>query len=97
MTGWDRRPRVEHPVFWETWQKPNVGLEKFYRAPTAAELQQHLRRALAWVKAYPNAAPARAILIYAWNENDEGGWLVPALQDGDWRVKAAGTALKNNR
>jgi hypothetical protein len=21
--------------------------------------------------------PANAIIIYAWNENDEGGWLIP--------------------
>jgi hypothetical protein len=32
MTGWDRRPRVEQPVFWERWQLPNAGIEKFYRA-----------------------------------------------------------------
>ena len=93
MTGWDRRPRVERPVFWESWQRPHAGIEKFYHAPTAEELEQHLRRAVAWVLAHPDAAPGKAILIYAWNENDEGGWLVPTLEEGEWRVRAVGRAL----
>lgn len=97
MTGWDRRPRVEHPVFWETWQQPNVGIEKFYRAPTAEELSQHLRHAIEWVQTHPEATPAKAILIYAWNENDEGGWLVPSLEEGDWRVQAVKNVLQNDR
>jgi hypothetical protein len=67
-------PRVEQPVFWETWQRPNVGIEKFYQAPTETELAHHLAGAVAWVEAHPDAAPAKAALIYAWNENDEGGW-----------------------
>lgn len=90
MTGWDRRPRVEQPVFWETWQKPNAGIEKFYAAPTAEELSQHSRHALEWVAAHPDGAAGKAILIYAWNENDEGGWLVPTKQDGTSRLRAIG-------
>ena len=77
MTGRDRRPRVERPVFWEPRQRPGDGIERFYRAPSPAELSRHVRNAVAWVAAHPDAAPANAILIYAWNENDEGGWLVP--------------------
>ena len=94
MTGWDRRPRVERPVFWETWQQPNAGIEKFYRAPTAEELAQHVTHAIAWVQVHPEATPAKAILIYAWNENDEGGWLVPSLEEGDWRVQAVKNVLR---
>jgi hypothetical protein len=96
MTGWDRRPRVERPVFWETQpsQQLNVGIEKYYHEPTAAELSLHLRHALMWVKAHPDAAPARAILIYAWNENDEGGWLVPTLKEGSWRLRAVREGLR---
>ncbi len=95
MSGWDRRPRVEHPVFWETWQKPNVDLGKFYAPPTPAELSSHLRAAVTWVGAHAAAAPAKAVLIYAWNENDEGGWLVPTLMDGSWRVQAVRRALQS--
>jgi hypothetical protein len=97
MAGWDRRPRVERPVFWETWQQPNVGIDKFYHAPTAAELSHHLADAVAWVRAHPDAAPAKVVLIYAWNENDEGGWLVPTLKDGSWRLQAVKNGLQNDR
>lgn len=55
---------------------------------------QNVQKAVAWVNARPDAAPARAILIYAWNENDEDGWLVPTRGDGDWRVRAVGQALR---
>ena len=94
MSGWDRRPRVERPVFWETWQQPGAGLEKFYRKASLDELTSHLRRAVQWVDSNRMAAAARAILIYAWNENDEGGWLVPTLGDGTSRLKAVRTALR---
>lgn len=77
MAGWDRRPRVENPVPWERWQRPGAGLDKYYQAPRPEELAAHLRRCLAWIERHPRAAPARTALIYAWNENDEGGWLVP--------------------
>jgi hypothetical protein len=88
MAGWDRRPRVEHPVPWETWQKPGDGIEKFYRAPSPAELAEHLAHGLDWVRHNPDAAPANTVLIYAWNENDEGGWIVPTLQEGTARLGA---------
>jgi len=34
--------------------------------------------------------PANAILIYAWNELDEGGWLVPTLSEGDAVCRRSG-------
>lgn len=83
-------------MFWESWQQPNAGIEKFYRAPTPAELTRHTSNAVAWVKNHPDATPGKAILIYAWNENDEGGWLVPTLEDGSWRLQAIRKALQNN-
>jgi hypothetical protein len=79
MAGWDRRPRVEHPVPWETWQKPGAGMEKFVVAPTPKELAAHIGDAMAWAGARPKQCPARTVLIYAWNEHDEGGWLCPTL------------------
>ena len=96
MTGWDRRPRVEQPVFWESWQKPDIGIDKFYRAPSPAELSHHLADALAWIRAHPGAAPARVVLIYAWNENDEGGWLVPTFGEGRRRLQAVRNVLQTD-
>lgn len=75
MAGWDRRPRVERPVPWEAWQKPNVGLDKFYVLPTPEELAAHVGEAMAWTE----RSPAKTVIVYAWNEHDEGGWLCPTL------------------
>jgi hypothetical protein len=76
--GWDRRPRVEHPVSWESADPPDA-IEQYYRAPTPGELAAHVRAALDWCARHADAADARGIVIYAWNEIDEGGWLVPSL------------------
>lgn len=94
MSGWDRRPRVERPVPWETWQKPGQGIEKFYETATPDELASHLLHALDWIKLHPKAAPANVALIYAWNENDEGGWLVPTLSEGTARLDAIRSVLR---
>jgi hypothetical protein len=75
-TGWDKRPRQDHPVSWEKdaayAQQPT-----FPAAATPTEIAAHLRRALAFVKANPAVCPANTIIVYAWNEHDEGGWLCP--------------------
>ena len=79
MAGWDRRPRVEQPVPWEKWQQPGVGIEKYYVLPTPAELAEHLRETMDWVTANRSRCPAQALIVYAWNEHDEGGFLCPTL------------------
>jgi hypothetical protein len=47
---------------------------------------------VAWTQANRDLNPANAIIIYGWNENDEGGWLIPTLKaDGsadDSRIQA---------
>lgn len=93
MVGWDRRPRVENPVPWEAWQRPGAGMDRFYREGSAEEIAAHLRRSLDWVAARPAIAPAGVALTYAWNENDEGGWLVPTLPFNASRLKALKHAL----
>jgi hypothetical protein len=79
MAGWDRRPRVEHPVPWESWQKPGAGLETYTVAPTPRELAGHIGEAMGWAEARPKQCPAQTVIVYAWNEHDEGGWLCPTL------------------
>lgn len=34
---------------------------------------------MSWFKTHPIKKSAERVFIYAWNEFDEGGWLVPAL------------------
>ena len=93
MTGWDRRPRVEHPVPWEHQQRPGAGIEYHFGMPRPDELAAHLRRALGWIMGQPAARRAPAALIYAWNENDEGGWLVPTIPCDERRLKALHATL----
>jgi hypothetical protein len=79
MAGWDVRPwegptgRGQQPG----WYFPDRTPEKF------ADL---LREAISWVDQYPQQTTAeRLILIYAWNEIGEGGYLVPTKGDPNGR------------
>ena len=75
-TGWDKRPRQDHPVSWEK----NAGYanqKTFPATATPDEIVAHLGRALTFVKAHPDICPTNTVIIYAWNEHDEGGWLCP--------------------
>jgi hypothetical protein len=83
--GWDTRPRNERPPSWmhgvpatpdptpPEQQKPLIDAV----TATPDELATHLREALEWTKLNRDINPSRAIIIYAWNEHDEGGWLSP--------------------
>ena len=61
-------------------------------------LAGHLKAALDWTATHRAAAPANAVIVYAWNKNDEGGWLVPTLKpDGTpdaGRIDAVGRMLR---
>lgn len=99
MSGWDRRPRIEHPVPWESsWQKPYEGMEKYFALPTPHELAGHVSDAMSWVRLHHETCPAKAVIIYAWNEHDEGGWLCPTLKEGggidNSRLEALGKFLR---
>ena len=85
--GWDPRPRVEHPTPWiKVTPRPDLTppaqQQPLVDAVTATpdQLAQHLRDALDWTKQNRDLNRANAIIIYGWNENDEGGWLIPTLQ-----------------
>lgn len=87
--GWDRRPRFDNPVPWEGV----AGSAACFAAPKPDELGAHVGEAVDWVRAHPKDAEAQAVLIYAWNEIDEGGWLVPTLAEGAARLDAIKEAL----
>ena len=83
--GWDTRPRNERPPSWmhgvhatpgstpPEQQKPLIDAV----TATPEELATHLREALEWTKQNRDINPSQVIIIYAWNEHDEGGWLSP--------------------
>ena len=97
MSGWDRRPRIEHPVPWERGQQPGAGLAYHFDTPRPQELTAHLRRAFTWMAGQPPRRKAPVALIYAWNENDEGGWLVPTIPCNTERLEALRAALAADR
>ena len=91
MAGWDRRPRVENPVPWEHF---GGTMDKYYDTPTPDELAAHVHAAVQWTHDHAPSCPAQAVIIYAWNEFDEGGWLCPTLSEGTARAEALGRALR---
>lgn len=105
-SGWDTRPRMENPPPWIGWVKADPDTTPPDRQTplrddviaTPAQLAAHLKNALAWTEANRDINPAGAVLIYAWNENDEGGWLMPTRgtdgQPDDSRILALRSVLR---
>jgi len=81
MVGWDTRPRQEHPVPWEHWAKPNSNPQEYFVLPTPQELAAHTQAAVDFIRNNPSACQSKLLLIYAWDECDEGGGLIPTLGD----------------
>lgn len=105
--GSDARPRGEHPPPWVKWVGPGTpdNTPPAEQKPlidgvtaTPEQLAAHLRAAIEWTRNNRDINPANAVIIYAWNENDEGGWLVPTLgADGKpdtSRIEAVGRVLR---
>lgn len=82
MQGWNRAPRIVRPVRWEASdQRPYQGILRKVPQPTSAELISHMAAAKTFIDAHPTECDAKAAIIYAWNEFDEGGYLCPTLGD----------------
>ncbi len=106
--GWDTRPRNERPPPWCTWvtatpdKTPPAQQKPLIDSVTATpdELAVHIREALDWTKANRDLNPANAVIIYGWNEHDEGGWLQPTLGTGgkpdESRIRALGQVLRRS-
>ncbi len=81
-TGWDKRPRKDHPVSWEKGHSYHTQ-KVFPSRAKPEEISSHLSRSLSFVKSNPRLCEANAVIIYAWNEYDEGGWIAPTrVADG---------------
>ena len=96
-TGWDKQPRKENPVSWEkdhAYHRQAV----FPARATPAEIASHLERALTFVQQHPRLCVANTVILYAWNEHDEGGWLAPTWTPGGKpdtaRLEAIGGVLR---
>ena len=83
MTGWDRRPRHVNPVPWER-RNSNKHPQVSFDQPTLPELAKHIKNA----RRFSLKKLSPAILVYAWNEFDEGGWMMPTVGDHGEKLKA---------
>ena len=84
--GADPSPRIVTPP-------SRGGYTASSHEPTPEEVGAHVTQVLHWIDANPGVDPARLVLIYAWNEFDEGGWICPTLFHGPDRLEAIRKAL----
>ncbi|MFD7159612.1 hypothetical protein ACFV9C_33785 [Kribbella sp. NPDC059898] len=87
-TGWDNRPRYDYPVSWIADYTPLK--DNWSQQATPAEIASHLGAAITWGAGHAASSPANTVLIYAWNEFDEGGWICPTL----YEIRDSGRPLR---
>lgn len=93
-TGLDQRPRFEHPVPWEGGIRPPPNVrDVYYETARPVEIARHLGNCLKWISDHPGSTGDQVCLIYAWNENDEGGWLIPTYPHDTSRIEAIRSVL----
>jgi hypothetical protein len=82
-SGWDARPRISDPGIGRLYQHG-----PWYEQPRAEQLSNLTEIGVEWVRNNVGCAEEQVLLFYAWNELDEGGWLVPTLAEGTSRIEA---------
>ncbi len=85
-TGWDPRPGYDYPPPW------GAGYKTAVTNGTPQEIAENLNTAIHWANSN-GSAESKVILIYAWNEFEEGGWLTPMLQGGAERLTAISSVM----
>lgn len=89
-SGWDPRPIWANPPSWY----PSTHTPYFTNA-TPQEVADNVRAAMDWDLVNPNVADANTVLVYAWNEFSEGGWIAPLIESagGTARLDAIKAAI----
>ena len=78
-TGWNPWPRIDNPVPWTGYAK-----RPYPPALTGDELMAGARRLRQWMNENPGSCVPGQMLVFAWNEFEEGGWICPTKgADGD--------------
>ena len=73
--GWDPTPFRDTPMPWY----PPVAKDFVGSTATPKQIVAGMDAAFSWIRANPTKVPANTLLIYAWNEHAEGGWLCPTF------------------
>jgi hypothetical protein len=85
--GWDRRP-------WEEDKLPPEKMSTWYPDRTPKLVEEFMRLGVRWLDEHSDkTTPERLLLIFAWNENGEGGYLTPTAVDGTNYLEAVQRAI----
>jgi hypothetical protein len=90
--GWDCRP-------WETlWQGAAKPQPRSCYSPdrTPPQLYRHVCKASEWIKNNQSHALGDLAIVYAWNENGEGGYIEPTIGDGGRILAAVKKAVEDS-
>ena len=85
--GWDKRP-------WEDAQSTETQ-SVYYPDRTPVQLRRFIGQAFDWMNKNPaRTMPERIVLIYAWNEYGEGGYVAPTIGNGTRYLEAIRDSLR---
>lgn len=89
--GYDMRPwGIDHPTLPKS--------DYWYTGETPERMAEQLRNIITWVRANQQTVLGGNLsVIYAWNENGEGGWLTPTLKEGNARLKAIKEVIETEK
>ena len=77
---------------------PPEKMSVWYPDRTPKLVEEFVRLGVRWLDKHPDkTTPQRLLLIYAWNENGEGGYLTPTEKDGTEYLKAVQRAITAER
>ena len=66
----------------------------WYPDRTPKLVEEFVRVGVRWLDEHPDKGTAqRLLLLYAWNENGEGGYLTPTAADGTEYLEAVDRAI----
>ena len=74
-TGWDKRPRYDNPNPWEPAYEDFKN--QYAKQASPEEIARNIENAFDFNDENKTQTVFNSVLVYAWNENDEGGWIVP--------------------
>lgn len=91
-SGHNTKPRIDHPVSWT-----KVPADNWVEDGSPEQIADHLASCISWVGKNRCVDEANCVLIYAWNEFDEGGWICPTLGNNTSRLDAIEKVLMKGR
>lgn len=87
--GMDPRPKSFDKILFDYGKNQN-----WCEKGTPQQIANNLKQALTWVKTHKNrTTEPNTVLIAAWADISESGWLVPTIEEGNARLNAISTIL----